>query len=158
MRAVTKIASAAALAVTLLSSSGALAQGEERKESEPLRPNRILLLSGAAVIAGSYIPASVVASQSGRDGDQYLYIPVAGPWVDLAVRGGCGPNTCGDEAGYKLLIVADGIGQLVGTALVIGSFFVADGRETRARAATTKPMVTPTVGRSSAGVALVGTF
>lgn len=161
MKSVAKITSGAALAVTLLSSSGAFAQGEERAEREPLRPNRVLLLSGGAVILATYLPSAGIAATSGRDGDQYLYIPIAGPWVDLAVRGGCGPNPCDEEGGYKTLIVASGIAQLAGTAMLVAAFFVPDGRERTARAAAVraKPVVVPApLGRSGAGVAIVGTF
>lgn len=159
MKPIAKIASAAAFVASLFATSAASAQSQDRPESEPLRPNRALLISGAAVIAASYTPAVVVAATSGREGDQFLYVPIAGPWIDLADRGGCGPNPCGEEAVYKTLLVATGIAHLVGTGLVISSFIVPDDRERARTAASTKPVVTPTrMGRDGAGLAVVGRF
>lgn len=161
MQPAVTIASVTALAVTLLSSSLAHAQGAERgPEREPLRPNRVLLISGVAVTLGAYLPGVGIASTSGRDGDQYLTIPIAGPWVDLAVRGGCAPVSCNEELGNKTLIVASGIAQLAGAAMIVGAFFVSDGRERTTRAAArTRPVVAPAqLGRDGAGVAIVGTF
>ena len=47
-------------------------------------PNRTLLHSGIWVLGLSYVPAIVVAAESSRSEDRKLYIPVAGPWMDLA--------------------------------------------------------------------------
>lgn len=121
------------------------------------RPNRPLLTAGAAVLAASYIPPVLVAATSDREADKYLFIPVAGPWINLAERGGCGPNPCEVEAAYKGLIITAGLAHLVGTGLVVSSFLVPEERTPRA--AKTKPVIVPAqVGRSGAGLAVVGTF
>jgi hypothetical protein len=133
------------------------AEPGERVERETIRPNRPLLIAGSAVIAASYIPPVVVAATSDRRGDEYLYIPVAGPWIDLAERGGCGPNPCSEEAVYKALLVTAGTAHLIGTGLVISSLLIPEER-TR-RVTSTKPMIVPgTIGRTGAGLTLVGTF
>ena len=160
MKAAARITvAAAALALTLLSSSIASAQGEERRE--PLRPNRVLFIGGSVLFGAAYIPAIPVATNSGREGDSLLYIPIGGPWADLAVRGGCAPNSCTEEAGYKTLLIASGVFQAVGVGAFIASYFVPDnGRATRMQkaAASAKPVVVPQVGRGGAGLAVVGRF
>ena len=130
---------------------------EEPITIEKRTPNRPLLITGGAIIAASYTPALVVAATSGRDGDQYLYIPVAGPWIDLGVRGGCGPGSCGTEAIYKTLLVATGIAHAVGAAAVISSFLVPEQRTLRT--ADAKPHVVPTqMGKNGYGLSLVGNW
>jgi hypothetical protein len=120
-----------------------------------------LLVGGALVIAASYIPAVVVAASSDRDGDEHLYIPIAGPWLDLGDRGGCGNNSCGEEAVYKTLLITAGVAHLVGTGLVIASFLVPEERERTiaAKNKSTKPIVMPAqMGRAGAGLAVMGRF
>jgi hypothetical protein len=155
------ITSLAVAALAFASTSTAFAQGEDRSDSTT-RPNRPLLITGGAILAASYIPPVIVAATSERNGDEYLYIPIAGPWIDLGERGGCGPNPCGEEAVYKTLLVATGIAHLVGTGFVLSSFIIPE-RDDRARVAaakaSTKPVIVPAqLGRSGAGFALVGRF
>jgi hypothetical protein len=113
-------------------------------------PTRAIV--GGSLLVGTYIPSFIVAAESGRDGDKALYAPVVGPWIDLGVRGGCGPVSCGTEGLYKTLLVADGVAQGVGliTALLPGErgfFMIGNTR------------VTPTrVGRDGYGVGAVGQF
>ena len=57
------------------------AVGEDRTEF--VRPNGVLLATGGLTLLGSYIPSIVVAASSDHDGDNWLYVPVIGPWVDL---------------------------------------------------------------------------
>jgi hypothetical protein len=145
--------------VPLVFATAALATStaHAQEERERIRPNRPLLYSGLGVIAASYVPPIVVAATSDRAADKNLFIPVAGPWLDLAERGGCGPNPCETEAMYKTLLVTTGIAHLVGAGLVVSSFIVP---EERARTtAPTKPIVVPTqMGRGGVGVSVMGTF
>src|SRR5262249_24767721 len=101
----------------------------ERGTFEPQpQPNRLLLFSGAGVFAASYVPSFVVVAASDRDGDGWLYVPVLGPWGDLAARDGCGPNSCGREALNKILLIASGAAQVVGVGGVVASFFVPESQ------------------------------
>jgi hypothetical protein len=162
MKLTALLASAAALSVANLWSPTSSAQPptSDRGETEMIRPNRPLLIAGGAVLAASYIPPVIVAATSDRGGDEYLYIPIAGPWIDLGERGGCGPNPCGEEAVYKTLLIGTGIAHLVGTGLVISSLVVPEERTRRnLAAASTKPMVLPAMmGRGGSGISVVGRF
>jgi hypothetical protein len=167
-----RIATAATLGIAALWSSLASAQQtsdatatpmmttEQPAEREVIRPNRPLLITGAAVIAASYIPPVVVAATSEHKGDEFLYIPIAGPWIDLGDRGGCVPNSCEREGVYKGLLVATGLAHLLGTGLIVSSLIVPEEHTRRtAPAAASKPMVLPTqMGKSGAGLTVVGSF
>jgi hypothetical protein len=48
-----------------------------------------VLIGGAVVFTLAYAPAAYVASQS--PADKALFIPFAGPWIDLATRPACTP-------------------------------------------------------------------
>jgi len=107
------------------------ARGEEAVERRPevvkdqtstTGPNQTLLHSGVWILGLSYVPVVVVAAESGRAGDKNLYIPVAGPWLDLAARRGCQPGISCNETANKLLIVIDGIFQGIGALDIVGSF------------------------------------
>lgn len=91
-------------------------------------PNRALLRSGATTLGVAYAPALVVAINSERKGDDYLYYPVAGPWLDLSHREKCA--TCKHETLNEVLLVTDGIFQGVGALQIVGSFLFPERRTT----------------------------
>ena len=103
---------------------------------ETTGPNRKLLSSGAWTLGLSYTPALVVAIKSERRGDDYLYYPVVGPWLDLAHRK-CA--TCGDDSLNQALLVTDGVFQGIGALSIVGAFLLPERHTTttvsRARAA-----------------------
>jgi hypothetical protein len=118
-------------AVALLTGFGIeSAAAQEVRTAGPLRtervvtvgPNRQLLRSGAWTLGVSYAPALVVAIKSERRGDDYLYYPVVGPWLDLAHRGECA--TCKHESVNQGLLVADGLFQGLGALQLVGSFLL----------------------------------
>lgn len=103
-------------------------------------PNAYLFSSGLILSAVSYTPALVVAINSDRSEDKYLYAPFAGPWMDLAARDG-GSKT------EKTLLVVDGVFQTIGAIEILASF-VFTGRTDTARAGTSttvasRPVITP---------------
>jgi hypothetical protein len=152
------IAGAAALVAVLCASTNAAAQSTptaEVRATEPTRPNRVLLTTGIATIALSYIPAIIVAASSDRDADKNLYIPVAGPWLDLGERGDC-PG-CSNEGLNKALLITAGVAHVAGVAQLVAAFFATEERETyRVR---TGVRVTPTsFGRGGYGMGLHLTF
>ena len=81
------LASAIACASTL-SATSAGAQSHETVTTTG--PNRELLRGGILALGVPYAASVVVAATSDRSEDKHLYIPVAGPWMDLANRSGCG--------------------------------------------------------------------
>jgi hypothetical protein len=152
---------ASALAV-LAVSAPALAQ----ERYEVTGPNRHLLRSGIWTLGLSYVPAVVVAAESDHPGDDNLYLPVVGPWMDLANRGGCTVlNPCDHENLNKALIVTDGIFQGLGALQILGSFIFI---ETRTRVAASEPkkktanatqlQIAPSFSPHSYGLVAVGKF
>jgi hypothetical protein len=82
-------------------------------------PDRGLLHSGIWTLGLSYTPALIVGIASSLPADRYLFVPVAGPWIDFAKRD-C--TTCGNEKLNKALLVTDGVIQGVGALEILGSF------------------------------------
>jgi hypothetical protein len=105
------------LAASLVVFSGSRAEAQEVRPPTAGLPTRQIV--GGSVLVGAYIPSFIVAAESGRNGDHALYAPVVGPWIDLGMRGGCGPVSCGTEGVYKTLLVADGLAQGVGLLAMV---------------------------------------
>jgi hypothetical protein len=88
-------------------------------------PSRVLLGTGVLVFGLAYVPAFAVAAGSTLKEDQFLYIPVVGPWIDLGVRPACGARLdCDLDSLNKALLVADGLFQDFGVLAIAGSFLV----------------------------------
>jgi hypothetical protein len=82
-------------------------------------PDPFLLNSGLIVTGLSYTPALIVAINSDRSEDKYLYAPFVGPWLDLAAR----------EDSSKLdntLLVVDGVFQTIGLVQIVASLMWVD--------------------------------
>jgi hypothetical protein len=124
-------------------------------------PNSTMLGSGLFTFGVPYIASVVVAANSDHAGDNHLYIPVVGPWLDFANRGDCGAigqQSCDNETVNKVLLVVDGVFQGVGALEIVGAFL---SPETRTVSVATNPrfkLGPSSVGRSGYGVAAVGTF
>lgn len=82
-------------------------------------PNAFLLHSGLITTGLSYTPALVVAVNSDRSEDKYLYAPFVGPWLDLAARDD-------DSKLNRTLLVVDGVFQTIGAIQLIASFMYMD--------------------------------
>jgi hypothetical protein len=129
-------------------------------------PNRAMLATGLVTFGLSYGTAIVIAAESDHFGDSHLYIPVAGPWIDLADRGPCGLGTgvsCDNETANKVGLAIDGGFQALGALLFLGSFIFPEQHTTvtvTAKSAPPKPEVhfAPTTGRSGTGLAVFGSF
>jgi hypothetical protein len=128
------------------------------------RPNRALLMTGLILAGAPYIASISVAATSRHPGDDQLWIPVFGPWLDLGARGGCPDGRgCGEEVGNKALLVGDGIFQSVGVLEIAGSFlFPETVRATTIRTSKngdTWVSFTPArMGAGGYGVSAVGQF
>jgi len=88
-----------------------------------------LLMSGLVGFGASYGAAVIVAASSNHQGDNRLYVPILGPWLDIGDRGDCPvkSSACDNETTNKVLLVADGVIQgasalaIVGGILSVGS-------------------------------------
>jgi hypothetical protein len=77
-------------------------------------------MSGLIAAGVPYIGSVVVAASSRHAGDQDLWIPVVGPYVDVGNRGGCPANSdCGTETVNKALLVIDGVIQSIGALEIL---------------------------------------
>jgi hypothetical protein len=139
--------------------------GAERSQSEA-RPNRTLLVTGGAVLAGSYLTSAIAGVANDRDADRRLLIPVIGPWADLADRQ-CDRQPCEHKFWDATLLVASGVLQAGGLATVIAAFFVPESETpSLLRGASKKPeapsvhVVPMSMGQraSGAGIGAVGRF
>jgi outer membrane autotransporter protein len=135
------------------------AQGAERPVET--RPNVPLITTGLLTFGLSYVPALVVAGESSQSADHNLYIPVAGPWLDIANRPGCGAGgpSCTTETTNKVLIGVDGVFQGVGAVMTVLGL-VTPETHTAAAAQAEKPSihVSPTSVGSGYGLGAVGTW
>jgi hypothetical protein len=121
--------------------------------------NRPVLLTSTAVLLAGYVPAAVAGGLSDRDEDKNLYIPVAGPWLDLGQRS-CSPQQpCGNEDQNKALIIGSGIVQGIGALGVISSFFIPEVRQTKVVAQKASVTVVPArFGTAGYGMSALGKF
>jgi len=134
-------------------------------------PNRAILAGGIIAFTGSYVPSVIVAVANGNSFDNHLYIPLAGPWLDLSHRPGCGATQfdCTRESGFAALLIVDGVVQALGV-LATGLAFVVPERRTRVvtasadragKAPREKPsvhIVPARLGADGYGVAAFGKF
>jgi hypothetical protein len=105
-----------AIALVAIASGEARAQQVvvERREV-PVGAGMPVLGSGTIVAALSTGIALIVATTSPYDADRYLFIPLAGPWIDLANR----PPNSPDETWARVGLVVDGLAQALGLGLII---------------------------------------
>jgi len=123
---------------------------------EERMPNGSLIGSGLTMFGFSYLPSVVVAASSSRAGDSALYVPIVGPWVDLARRDSdCARSPCPGDTGNKVLLVASGVFQGLGALQVLGGFLFPT---TRTVTQTTGVHVLPSVGVNQLGLTAVGAF
>jgi hypothetical protein len=131
--------------------------GSRRPEYADPTPNADLIASGLFTLAVPYVASVVVATESPRYGDYYLYTPVAGPWLDLSHREDCPPTgTCANETAYKILLVADGVLQGFGALEILSGFLFPETHPTTADAPRVR--VVPTVAGGGPGVTALGRF
>ena len=109
--------------------------GGERRETH--LPNRSLLSTGAGVFLLSYAPSVVIGAMSPRDADKKLFIPVAGPWMDLGHRG-CGPeHPCGKgEDIATAMLITSGVVQGAGVLMALGSLVIPESTTITEKTAT----------------------
>jgi hypothetical protein len=113
-------------AVALLASligAGAPAYADEFRpivpEPENKQPDPLLITTGAVMIGLPYLGGLGAAVSSSIPADRYLYIPVAGPFVDIIVRATCETSFCkGDIGTAPLPLAISGLMQLGGVYIL----------------------------------------
>ena len=90
---------------------------ESSEKTIEKRPHSTLLSTGVGLFVIGYGSSVVAGAISNRDEDKNLFIPVVGPWMDLANRD-CGSRGCGgNEDLAKAMIVTSGIVQGAGVLM-----------------------------------------
>ncbi len=127
-------------------------------------PNVPLITTGLVTFGLSYVPAIVVAGESTQSADHNLYIPIAGPWIDIANRPACGSvggPDCTTETTDKVLIGVDGVFQGVGAVMTVLGLLTPEHHDvvtTAAKADKPTLQVSPTRVGSGYGLGAVGTW
>jgi hypothetical protein len=88
--------------------------------------NGALIGAGLFLLGGSYLPAIAVAESSNSPADDHLYVPVAGPWLDLIRRPTCNAIDCSAEFGNRALIATDGLLQGLGAFMTLVGLLTLD--------------------------------
>jgi hypothetical protein len=127
-------------------------------------PNRALIGTGIITFGLAYVPAVVIAGESSLPADHHLFVPVAGPWINIANRPRCGEGNiaCDTETTNKVLLVVDGVFQGLGVLTTLAGFVTPE------RVVTTTPVTgkaqgptihfAPTPMGSGVGAAAFGSF
>src|SRR5262249_9042189 len=126
---------------------------------QEVRPNADLIGGGIAMLGLTYGASIIVGAASDRQSDQFLYVPVAGPWMALANREPCyGPCRPG-ETFNQVLLVADGLLQGAGVLQILGGFLFPEVRTVTRVAEVPKGVhIAPQVGLHSVGISAYGAF
>jgi hypothetical protein len=120
-----------------------------------------LITSGLVTFGVAYGSSVVVAATSNHEGDHHLYVPVIGPWLDLANRPGCDVNrtACDNETTNKVLLVVDGIFQGAGAVSLVAGLLTPPAEHNVTVVSDTKVHVVPvSFGAGSPGLAAFGRF
>jgi len=121
----------------------------------PRRPNTPLLVTGGILFAGTYVTTAAVSGANGPIDDRDLYIPVVGPWINLAERNTDRENNTRDT----VLIAGSGVLQGLGLLMAVTSFLVPESvPAARISAGNVKMQVAPTATSGGGGLGAVGTF
>ncbi len=130
-----------------LTSSGSVAAGR----SEVRRwPNRPLLITSTLMLTASYVPAVFFAAYN-DDTTNNLYIPVAGPWMELAQEPASG--------GSKALLAISGVFQDLGALGLLTSLFVPERRTSKWYLIGNKKLsAAPAIDRYTYGISARGHF
>ena len=86
----------------------------ERREVT-VSPSAAYVASGTIALSLGYGVATVVALSTTYDADRLLFIPIAGPWIDLGLR----PPSTTEENWARLGLVVDGVAQIAGLVLLV---------------------------------------
>lgn len=124
---------------------------------ETTSPNTPVIASGVVTFGLAYGIAVGVAATSDNSADQRLYVPVVGPWLDLADRPTCPIENqqCDKTTTQKILIGADGVFQAVGIVVAIYGIMTPRRHVVDSRRVQVVPVG---MGGGGHGLALTGAF
>lgn len=132
-------------------------QGQEMyaEKSTEHRPNRTLMSTGVGLFVISYGASVVAGAVSPRDEDKNLFIPVAGPWMDLGQRG-----NINNDSVAKGMLITSGIVQGAGVLLGLSSLVIPESDTTveKRQSAKAEVHVLPVSFGDGAGVGAIGRF
>jgi hypothetical protein len=146
--------------------------GREKAETYS-GPNRALISTGLVTFGLAYVPAVIVAGTSPQPADNHLYIPVAGPWMNLADRPACGgapalsdnnnnvPSSipCDAETTNKVLLGVDGVFQGIGALTTLVGLLSPEREEEPVTTGKPTVHVTPArMGIGGYGISAFGNF
>jgi hypothetical protein len=83
-------------------------------------PNRPLLGTSALTFTAAYLPAVITAAVNDDDTSDNLFIPIAGPWMEIARDE--------NSPGNKALLAISGTFQGLGALGLVGSLFIPESR------------------------------
>jgi hypothetical protein len=77
------------------------------------------------------ISASIAGGNTGNPADRHLFVPVAGPWFDLANRASCPSSTpgCDNETTSRVLLIVDGVVQAAASLQILAALIFPDTSE-----------------------------
>lgn len=130
----------------------------ERERTEDRRPNRPMLSTGAGMFILSYAPSATIGALSDRPEDKRLFIPVAGPWMDLKERD-CHARPCGENENInRAAIIASGVAQGAGALIAVGSLLIPEKARVEERTAKPSVKILPMSFGAGAGIGAIGRF
>ena len=160
MRTSFALAAVAALSAVSVSSSARAQQAAPDVMAVVVErtPDPRVLTGGLVLFGITYGPSVVVAARSDVESDRFLYVPVAGPWIDLVRRPDCDTNEehCSKGGATAFTLIGDGILQTAAAALVVRSF-TSPQKTWLIRGDRARATLAPTLGRAP-GIAAIGEF
>jgi hypothetical protein len=124
------------------------------------RANSEMIATGLVIFGLSYGAVVIVAATSDRSDDQRLYVPVVGPWLDLANRDSCSIDqaSCDGETRNKVLLVADGVFQAGGVLTLVYGLLTPHRVQMTSTSDAGVRVLPTSFGRGAPGISVLGRF
>ena len=130
--------------------------GESTVVYQRRTPNKAMLITGSSFLVSTYVTTAALAGYNGGIGDKDLYIPIVGPWINIAERT---PSTYANNTRDTVLIAGSGVLQGVGALMAVASFFVPEKiPAARISAGNVKMEIVPTAAAGTGGLGALGVF